>query len=154
MRGLLSALWSFLQHPAVAVEDAVADAEHRLEEDFKRAIRGRLALVEARFETVKSRLVDRSRPGRRPRARTRCDRGLASLHWAGCRGSESAARGSACTPAAPRCDLRVLDGRASSPDTDAVARAAAKHREFRIPPQAAHWRPATARYAGSQAILS
>ena len=58
MRALLSALWSFLQHPVVAVEDAVADAEHRLEEDLKRAIRGRLAMVEARLETVKSRVVE------------------------------------------------------------------------------------------------
>jgi hypothetical protein len=58
MRRLLSALWSFLQHPAVAVEDTVAGAEHRLEEDLKRAIRGRLAMVEARLETVKSRVVE------------------------------------------------------------------------------------------------
>jgi hypothetical protein len=58
MKGLLSALWSFLQHPAVAVEDAVADAEHRLEEDFKRAIGGRLAVIEARLETVKNRVVE------------------------------------------------------------------------------------------------
>jgi hypothetical protein len=58
MRGLLSALWSFLQHPAVAVEDTIAGAEHRLEEDFKRAIGGRLAVIQARLETVKSRVVE------------------------------------------------------------------------------------------------
>src|SRR5579863_3137452 len=83
MRGLLSALWSFLQHPAatfedhltalegrlrvlearlvgnletevdtgvVAVEATVAGAEHRLEEDFKHAIRGRVAEIQARLE--------------------------------------------------------------------------------------------------------
>jgi hypothetical protein len=76
MRGLLSALWSFLQHPAatfvdhltaleerlrvlearlvgdlktavdtvvVTAKETVAGVEHRLEEDFKRAIRGRVA---------------------------------------------------------------------------------------------------------------
>jgi hypothetical protein len=91
MRGLLSALWSFLQHPAatfgdhltafeerlreleariagdletaadtgvVAVEDTVVGAEHRLEEDFKRAIRGRVAGIQARLETVKTRVVE------------------------------------------------------------------------------------------------
>ena len=58
MKGLLSALWSFLHHPAVAVEDAVADAEHRFEKDLKRAIHGRLAVVEARLESVKSRVVE------------------------------------------------------------------------------------------------
>ena len=58
MKGLLSALWSFLHHPAVAVEDAVADAEHGLEEDLKRAIHGRLAVVEERLESVKSRVVE------------------------------------------------------------------------------------------------
>ena len=91
MRGLLSALWSFLQHPAatfedhltaferrlrvlearlvgnletevdtgvVAVEETVAGVEHRLEEDFKRAIRGRVAEIQARLETVKTRVVE------------------------------------------------------------------------------------------------
>jgi len=91
MRGLLSALWSFLQHPAatfedhltalerrlrvlearlvgnlesevdtgvVAVEETVAGAEHRLEEDFKRAIRGRVAEIQAGLETVKTRVVE------------------------------------------------------------------------------------------------
>jgi hypothetical protein len=91
MRGLLSALWSFLQHPAasfedhltaferrlrvlearlvgnletevdtgvVAVEETVARAEHRLEEDFKRAIRGRVAEIQAGLETVKTRVVE------------------------------------------------------------------------------------------------
>jgi hypothetical protein len=91
MRGLLSALWSFLQHPAatfedhltalerrlrvlearlvgnlesevdtgvVAVEETVAGAEHRLEEDFKRAIRGRVAEIQARLETAKTRVVE------------------------------------------------------------------------------------------------
>ncbi len=55
---MLSALWSFLQHPAVAVEDTVADVEHRLEEDLERAIRGRLAAVQTRLEAVKSRVVE------------------------------------------------------------------------------------------------
>jgi hypothetical protein len=91
MRGLLSALWSFLHHPAatfedhlgsleerlralearlagdletavdtgvVAAEETVVDAEHRLEEDFKRAIRGRVAGIQARLEAVKTRVVE------------------------------------------------------------------------------------------------
>jgi hypothetical protein len=91
MSGLLSALWSFLHHPAatfgdhltaleqrlrvlearlvgdlqtaadtgvVAVEETVAGAEHRLEEDFKRAIRGRVAEIQARLETVKRHVVE------------------------------------------------------------------------------------------------
>ena len=58
MRGLLSALWSFLQHPAVAVEDAVAGAEQRLEDDLKRAIHGRLAVVQAQLDSVKARVVE------------------------------------------------------------------------------------------------
>jgi hypothetical protein len=58
VRGLLSALWSFLQHPAVTVQETVAGAEHRLEEDFQRAIRGRVAGVQARLETVRSRVVE------------------------------------------------------------------------------------------------
>src|ERR1700691_6549372 len=78
MRGLLPALWSFLQHPAailedhltgleerlrmlearlvgdlktavdtgvVAVEETVTGVEHRVEEDFKRALRGRVAAI-------------------------------------------------------------------------------------------------------------
>jgi len=60
----------------------------------------------------------RSRPGRRLRARARCDRGLVSWRWAVCRESASATRGNACKPAAPRRDLRAPGGRASSPDTD------------------------------------
>ena len=58
MRGLLPALWSFLQHPVVAVEETVAGVEHRLEEDSKRAIRDRVAGVQARLETVKTRVVE------------------------------------------------------------------------------------------------
>jgi hypothetical protein len=58
MRGLLSALWSFLQHPVVAVEETVAGAEHRLEEDSKRALLDRVAGIQARLETVKSRVVE------------------------------------------------------------------------------------------------
>jgi Putative Actinobacterial Holin-X, holin superfamily III len=75
-RGLLSALWSFLQHPAAHLEDhltgvegrlrqlearLVGDlkgAEHRLEEDFERVIRGRVAEIHARLETVKRRVVE------------------------------------------------------------------------------------------------
>jgi hypothetical protein len=56
--GLLSALWSFLQHPVVAVEETVAGVEHRLEEDSKRAILERVAGIQTRLETVKSRVVD------------------------------------------------------------------------------------------------
>src|SRR5580658_7128831 len=85
MRGLLSALWSFLQHPAgafedhltaleerlraletrlvgdvktavdtgvIAIEETVTGAEHRLEEDFERAIHGRVVGIRARLETV------------------------------------------------------------------------------------------------------
>jgi hypothetical protein len=58
MTGLLSALWSFLQHPVVAVEESVAGVEHRLEEDSKRAILDRVAGIQARLETVKSRVVN------------------------------------------------------------------------------------------------
>jgi hypothetical protein len=91
VRGLLSALWSFLHHPAAALEDhlttleqrlraletrlvggletavdtgvaaaeeTVASAEHRLEDDFKRAIRGRVAEIQARLEIVKARVVE------------------------------------------------------------------------------------------------
>src|ERR1700722_19815758 len=87
MRGLLSALWSFLQHPAAnledhlsaledrlrvlearlvgdlqtavdtgvgAVEETAAGAEHRLEQDFERTIRGRVAGIQARLETGKN----------------------------------------------------------------------------------------------------
>src|ERR1700723_1678578 len=63
-------------------------------------------------------LTARSRLRRRPRARARCYKGLAFLRWAVRRGSASATRGSAGRPAAPRCDLRAVGGRASSPDTD------------------------------------
>ena len=85
MRGLLPALWSFLQHPATtfvdhlttleerlralearlegdlgtavdtgvgALEETVAGAEQRLEEDFKRSIRGRVAGIQARLENA------------------------------------------------------------------------------------------------------
>jgi hypothetical protein len=69
VRGLLSALWSFLQHPAAAFEEHLigleerlkaleAGAEHRLEEDFRRAVRARIAAIEARLETVKNRVVE------------------------------------------------------------------------------------------------
>jgi len=58
MSGLLSALWSFVQHPAVTLEETVVGAEHRLEEDFQHAIRGRVAGIQARLETVKSRVVE------------------------------------------------------------------------------------------------
>lgn len=58
MRGLLSALWSFLHHPVVAVEETVAGAEQRLEEDLKRAIRGRVAGIQARLEIVQARVVE------------------------------------------------------------------------------------------------
>jgi hypothetical protein len=65
MRGLLPALWSFLQHPAVhveehlsAVEETLAGVEHRLEQDFERNVRGRIAAIQARLETVKKRVVE------------------------------------------------------------------------------------------------
>ena len=58
VRGLLSALWSFLQHPAVTVQETVAGAEHRLEEDFQHAIRGRVAGIQARLEAVKAHVVE------------------------------------------------------------------------------------------------
>jgi hypothetical protein len=58
MRGLLSALWSFLHHPAASFEETVAGAEHRLEEDVGRAIRARVADIRARLEPVKSRIVE------------------------------------------------------------------------------------------------
>ena len=65
LRGLLSALWSFLQHPAVhveehltAVEETLAGVEHRLEQDFERNVRGRIAAIQARLETVKNRAVE------------------------------------------------------------------------------------------------
>jgi hypothetical protein len=65
MRGLLSALWSFLQHPAAAfedhltaVEETIAGAEHRLEEDIQRAIHGRIEGIHARLEVIKKRVVE------------------------------------------------------------------------------------------------
>jgi hypothetical protein len=91
MKGLLSALWSFLQHPATnfedhltaveerirllearlvgdlktavdtgvgAVEDTVASVVHRIEEDFERVVRGRIAGIHARLEAVKIRVVE------------------------------------------------------------------------------------------------
>jgi hypothetical protein len=91
LKGLLTALWSFLQHsPAtvevhltaletrlkglearlvgdfrtavdtgvVAVEETVADAEHRLEHNIEHAIRDRVAAIQARLETVKKRVVE------------------------------------------------------------------------------------------------
>jgi hypothetical protein len=64
VRGLLSALWSFLQHPVSAFEDhltaleeSVAGAEHRLENDVKRAVQSRMAAIQARLESVRSRVV-------------------------------------------------------------------------------------------------
>jgi len=42
----------------VAVEETVAGVEHRLEEDFKRAICGRVAGIQARLETVKTHVVE------------------------------------------------------------------------------------------------
>jgi hypothetical protein len=65
IRGVLSALWSFLHHPAAALEerlsaleDTASGLEHRLEEDFKRAVRGRVAGIQARLETVKERVIE------------------------------------------------------------------------------------------------
>jgi hypothetical protein len=69
LRGLLSALWSFLQHPAVhlhtavdaglvAVEENIASVEHRLEEDFERVVHSRVAGIHARLEAVKKRVVE------------------------------------------------------------------------------------------------
>jgi hypothetical protein len=69
MKGLLAALWSFLQHPAVSFEDHLtaleerlrlleAGVEHRLEEDFERVVRGRVAGIHARLEAVKKRVVE------------------------------------------------------------------------------------------------
>lgn len=64
-RGLLSALWAFLQHPAVhleehltAIEETIAGVEHRLEQDIERTVRGRIAGIQARLETVKKRVVE------------------------------------------------------------------------------------------------
>ena len=76
MRGLLSALWAFLQHPAASFgdhligleerlralegrfEDTLAGAENRLEADLRRAIHARAAEIQARLETVKVRVVE------------------------------------------------------------------------------------------------
>jgi hypothetical protein len=65
VRGLLAAIWSFLQRPAGAVETRVAAAEEtverlerHLEDDFKRAIRARAARIEAELESVKTRVVE------------------------------------------------------------------------------------------------
>jgi hypothetical protein len=65
MRGLLSALWSFLQHPAAAfedhltaVEETLTGVEHRLEEDVQRAIHGRIAGIHARLDVIKKRVVE------------------------------------------------------------------------------------------------
>jgi hypothetical protein len=75
-RGLLPALWSFLQHPAaavgdhwVALEERLRVLEARLVGDLKTAvdtrvvgveeiIRGRVAEIQARLESVKKRAVE------------------------------------------------------------------------------------------------
>jgi hypothetical protein len=65
MKRLLAALWSFLQHPAVhleerlaAVEESIAVVEHRLEQDVERTVRSRIVGIQARLETVKQRVVE------------------------------------------------------------------------------------------------
>jgi len=65
LRGLLSALWSFLQHPTANLEDhlagleeTIAGMEHRFEEEVGRAIRGQITGIQARLETVKKRVVE------------------------------------------------------------------------------------------------
>jgi hypothetical protein len=65
MRGLLSALWSFLQHPAAtfedhltALEDRLRVLEARLGGDLETAVDTGVAGIQARLETVKSRLVE------------------------------------------------------------------------------------------------
>lgn len=65
MRGLLSALWSFLQHPAAtfeshltALEERLRVLEARLGGDLETAVDTGVAGIQARLETVKSRLVE------------------------------------------------------------------------------------------------
>jgi len=65
IKGLLSALWSFLQHPAANFEDHLTALEERLrllegrlEDDFERAVSGRVAGIHARLEAVKTRVVE------------------------------------------------------------------------------------------------
>jgi hypothetical protein len=54
MRGLLSALWSFLQHPVSVVGDQLTSFEERLS-----ALEGRLVGdLQARLETVRNRVVE------------------------------------------------------------------------------------------------
>jgi hypothetical protein len=55
---LVGGLETAVDTGVVAVEETVAGAEHRLEEDFKRAIRGRVAEIQARLEIVKTRVVE------------------------------------------------------------------------------------------------
>jgi hypothetical protein len=64
-RGLLSALWSFLQHPAAHIEDHLTGVEERLRQlearlagDLKGAVDTGVAGIHARLETVKRRVVE------------------------------------------------------------------------------------------------
>jgi hypothetical protein len=65
LRGLLSAVWSFLQHPAVHLEDHLAAVEERLKSlearlvgDLHTAVDTRVAGIHARLEAVKQRVVE------------------------------------------------------------------------------------------------
>jgi ribose/xylose/arabinose/galactoside ABC-type transport system permease subunit len=58
MRGLLSALWSFLHHPAATFEGQLTALEARLAGDLKTAVDTGVAGVQARLETVKRRVVE------------------------------------------------------------------------------------------------
>src|SRR5580692_9298222 len=65
LRGLLSALWSFLQHPAVHLEDHLTTVEERLKSlearvvgDLHTAVDTRVAGIHARLDGVKKRVVE------------------------------------------------------------------------------------------------
>jgi hypothetical protein len=49
-------LQSAVDTGVVAVEETIAGVEHRLEQDFERTIRGRVAGIQTRLETVKKRV--------------------------------------------------------------------------------------------------
>lgn len=60
LQRLLSALWSFLQHSPALIEGHLSALEERLtglEQDLERALNGRMSIIQARLETVKTRVV-------------------------------------------------------------------------------------------------
>jgi fatty acid desaturase len=58
VKGLLSALWSFMQHPAAVVEDHVTALEERLSALEGRVIGDLQAALRPRLEAVRNRVVE------------------------------------------------------------------------------------------------